>query len=75
MFESILKGKKKKKKSDGASFVHADGTETNSDLHEQMLAGVDDSDLRAASAEAVAATGKISKEAAYRAVGLVAPAE
>lgn len=74
MFGTILKGKKeKKKKGDSASFIYADGTEANSELHEQMVAGVDDSDLREESAKAVAATGKVSMEVAYRAVGLPPP--
>jgi hypothetical protein len=64
----ILKGKKRK--GDSASFVDANGVESNSELHEQMIAGVDDTELRRETADMAVADGLMSKELAYRAFWL-----
>jgi hypothetical protein len=66
--KSIQNGK------DGASFVYPDGRESSWELHEQMVAGVDDSALREESAKVAIGLG-MPVEMAYRAFGLPVPIE
>lgn len=67
MFKKILEGPNKKV--DGTCFVYPDGTESNSELHEQMVAGVDDTELRKVSAKMLIETG-MDEEVAKRVMGL-----
>lgn len=53
MFKKIFK----KSNGDSASMVYPDGSESNSELHEQMVAGVDDTELRQESARQLIANG------------------
>ena len=64
-----MAGAEKKDKRGEGTFVYPDGTQSDYKLHEQIMAGVDDTSLRIASAKH-AVGGGMDKALALRMLGL-----